>query len=47
MLKRAARAGVFGEKATVLETLLALRRAGAEKIITYYAGEVAKWLKKK
>ena len=47
MLKQAARADVLSEKATVLETLLAIRRAGAEKIITYYAGEVAKWLKKK
>ena len=47
MLKRAARDGVFDEKATVLETLLAIRRAGAGKIITYYAGEVAKWLKRK
>jgi len=47
MLKHASRARTFNEKATVLETLLAIRRAGAEKIITYYAGEVAKWLKKK
>lgn len=47
MLKHAAREGVFDEKATVLETLLALRRAGAGQIITYYAGEVAKWLKQK
>jgi porphobilinogen synthase len=47
MLKQASRAGIFDEKAAVLETLLAVRRAGAEKIITYYAGEVAKWLKQK
>ena len=47
MLKCAARTGVFDEKATVLETLSAFRRAGAEKIITYYAGEVSKWLRKK
>ena len=45
MLKQASRAGVFDEKAAVLETLLAMRRSGAKKIITYYAGEVAKWLK--
>ncbi len=47
MLKQAAQAGVFDEKATVLETLLAIRRAGAGKIITYYAGEAAKWLHRK
>jgi porphobilinogen synthase len=47
MLKQASRANVLSEKTTVLETLLAIRRAGAEKIITYYAGEVAKWLKQK
>lgn len=47
MLKLSSRAGVFNEKATVLETLLAIRRAGAEKIITYYAGEAAKWLRQK
>ena len=29
------------------ETALAIRRAGAEKIITYYAGEAAKWLRQK
>jgi len=47
MLKCAVRAGVFDEKTTVFETLLAMRRAGASKIITYYAGEVAKWLRQK
>ncbi|MFH1208070.1 MAG: porphobilinogen synthase [Candidatus Omnitrophota bacterium] len=47
MLKQASRADVFDEKRTVFETLLAIRRAGAKKIITYYAGEVAKWLKQK
>jgi porphobilinogen synthase len=47
MLKHASRAGTFNEKAAVLETLLAIRRAGAGKIITYYAGEVAKWLRTK
>lgn len=47
MLKRAAQSGVLDEKRAVLETLLAIRRAGASKIITYYAGEAAKWLKQK
>jgi len=45
MLKQASRAAILDEKTAVLETLLAIRRAGAEKIITYYAGEVAKWLR--
>ncbi len=45
MLKCATHANVLDEKPAVLETLLAIRRAGADKIITYYAGEVAKWLK--
>jgi porphobilinogen synthase len=45
MLKNASDAKTLNEKAAVLESLLAIRRAGAEKIITYYAGEVAKWLK--
>ena len=44
MLKQAARAGVLNEKAALLETLLAIRRAGADKIITYYAKEAARWL---
>jgi porphobilinogen synthase len=47
MLKSASRAGTFDERAAVLETLLAIRRAGADKIITYYAAEVAKWLRSK
>lgn len=47
MLKQASRAGVLNERAAVLETLLAVRRAGADKIITYYAVEVAKWLRQK
>lgn len=45
MLKQAARAGVLKEKAALLETLLAIRRAGADRIITYYAKEAAHWLK--
>lgn len=35
------------EQRIVLETLIGFRRAGADFIITYYASEVAKWLKKK
>ncbi len=45
MLKAGAQGGVLGEKAAVLESLLAIRRAGADKIVTYYAKQAAKWLK--
>ncbi len=43
MLKAAAAAGVVDERAAVNETLVALRRAGADLLITYYAREVARW----
>lgn len=46
MIKLAAAKGVISEKETVLEILTAIKRAGADLIITYYAKEVAKWLKK-
>ena len=45
MLKAAAKAGYLDEKKVVLEALIGLKRAGADFIITYYACEVAKWLK--
>ena len=32
------------EKECVFETLMAIKRAGANAIITYYAKQVAKWL---
>jgi len=44
MLKAAAANGWLDERATVLETLLSIRRAGADAIITYFAGDVARWL---
>jgi len=44
MVKAAAAAGVLDEKAIVLETLGALRRAGASIILTYHAKDVARWL---
>ncbi|WP_249011133.1 porphobilinogen synthase [Conexibacter sp. DBS9H8] len=44
MLKAAAAAGFLDERAAVLETLTAIRRAGADIIITYYAKEAARWL---
>lgn len=45
MLKAAAQAGVIDEKAIVLETMTAFKRAGADLIITYYALELAEWLR--
>ena len=47
MIKAAALKGYLDEKKVVLEALTALKRAGADKIITYYAFEVTKWLKNK
>lgn len=44
MIKAAAAAGVIDEKAVVMETLLAFKRAGADLIISYYAVQVADWL---
>ena len=45
MIKAAANAGVIDEKAIVLETMLAFKRAGADLIISYYAPAVADWLR--
>jgi porphobilinogen synthase len=44
MIKCAAEKGWIKEKETVLESLIAIKRAGAELIITYFAGDVARWL---
>lgn len=44
MIKAAAGNGWLNEKATVLESLTCIKRAGADLIITYFAGEVAGWL---
>jgi porphobilinogen synthase len=45
MVKAAARNGWIDEKAIVLEMLTGLRRAGADIILTYWAQDVARWLK--
>ncbi len=44
MVKAAAARGWIDERAVTLESLLAMRRAGADIIITYAAADVAKWL---
>ncbi len=43
MIKAAAAAGALEERAAVEETLGALRRAGADLIVTYFARDVARW----
>lgn len=45
MVKAASANGWIDEKAVTLESLLAMRRAGADIIITYAAADVARWLK--
>ena len=44
MLKAAARNGWLDEPRAMMETLTAIRRAGAEIVITYYAREAARAL---
>ncbi len=44
MLKAAGQNGWLDERACVLESLLAMKRAGADAILTYYAKQVAEWL---
>lgn len=45
MVKAAAQNGWIDEKKVVLETLLSMKRAGADIILTYHAKDVANWLK--
>ena len=44
-IKAAAAAGWIDEKQCVLETTTAIKRAGADIILTYYAKELARWLR--
>ena len=44
MIKAAAEKGWIDEKRIVLETLLSMKRAGADIIITYHALDAARWL---
>jgi porphobilinogen synthase len=44
MVKAAVAAGYLEERATVLEILTSLRRAGADTIISYHAKDAARWL---
>ncbi len=45
MLKAAAANGWLDERSCVLESLLAIKRAGADGILTYFALDAARWLK--
>jgi porphobilinogen synthase len=44
MIKAAAEKGWINEKEAIIEVLTAIKRAGADMIITYFAKDVAKWL---
>ena len=44
MLKAAAQNGWLDERAVVLESLLGIKRAGANAILTYFAVDAARWL---
>ncbi len=44
MVKAAAAQGWVDERDAVLETLTAIKRAGADVVVTYWAKEVARWL---
>ncbi|MCD6039387.1 MAG: delta-aminolevulinic acid dehydratase [Gammaproteobacteria bacterium] len=45
MLKAAAQLQWLDEKAAVMESLIAIKRAGADAILTYFAKQVAEWLR--
>ncbi|MEW6181825.1 MAG: porphobilinogen synthase [Bacillota bacterium] len=45
LVKAAAERGWIDERAVVLEVLTAIKRAGADIILTYFAKDVARWLK--
>jgi len=44
MLKAASQNGWLDERSAVLESLLGIKRAGADAILTYYALDAARWL---
>ncbi|WP_034436714.1 porphobilinogen synthase [Candidatus Contendibacter odensensis] len=47
MLLAAARNGWLDERAVVMESLLSIKRAGADAILSYFAGQAADWLRQK
>jgi porphobilinogen synthase len=44
MLKAGSAAGYLNEKDAVLESLISIKRAGADLTLTYFAVDAAKWL---
>lgn len=44
MIKAAAAAGMLDEKKSVLESLLCIKRAGADVILTYFARQAATYM---
>lgn len=47
MLKAAGAAGWLDERACVTEALLAIKRAGADAILTYFALDAARWMRER
>ena len=47
MLKEAAKNGAIEEQRSVLEVITSIKRAGASFIITYFAKDIARWLRDK
>jgi porphobilinogen synthase len=45
MVKASARNGWLDEQRVVLEILTAIKRAGADLVLTYHAKDAARWLK--
>jgi len=46
MVKAAAQMGWLDEERAMMEILIAIKRAGADRIITYFAKEAARWLRR-
>ena len=44
MIAAASAQGLVDERAAVLESLTAIRRAGADMVISYHAARAARWL---
>ena len=44
MFKAVSQSGWLEERAVVLETMLAFKRAGADGVLTYFAPDIARWL---
>ena len=44
MIEAAAQNGWLDRERTILESLLSIRRAGADVVLTYWATEAARWL---